>query len=106
MGLVSIFAIAGPWYWHVHQLTGSWSGLARETMASRSPLGMMSQILHVNWMSGVKSIVLLHIWFGAWSFLRLPDLWYALFGMIFAFASLGVLAGFYTRVNMKYSVTL
>ena len=106
MGLVSIFAIAGPWYWHVHQLTGSWSGLARETMASRSPLGMMSQILHVNWISGVKSIVLSHIWFGAWSFLRLPEPWYALFGIIFAFASLGLLVCFYKRFKMKDCGTL
>ncbi len=101
MGLVSIFVIAGPWYWHVHRLTGSWAGLARETIVSRSPLGMMSQILHVNWISGLKSIVLSHIWFGAWSFLRLPDPWYVLFGIIFAFASLGVLVSFYKRFKMK-----
>ena len=90
IGLLSIFAIAGPWYWHVHQLTGSWSGLARETIVSSSPLGMMGQIFHVNWISGIKSIVLSHIWFGAWSFLRVPEPWYALFGIIFAFAGLGL----------------
>ena len=101
IGFVSVFAIAGPWYWHVHQFTGSWSGLARETMASRSPLGMMSQILHVNWISGIKSIVLSHIWFGAWSFLRMPEPWYAEIGIIFALASLGLLVSLYKHFKRK-----
>jgi hypothetical protein len=101
IGLVSIFVIAGPWYWHVHHLTGSWSGLARESIVSSSPLGMMSQILHVNWISGIKSIVLSHIWFGAWSFLRVPEGWYAVFGIIFAFASLGLLVSLYRHFKRK-----
>ena len=101
IGLVSIFAIAAPWYWHVHQLTGSWSGLARETIVSSSPLGMMSQILQVNWISGIKSIVLSHIWFGGWSFLRVPEPLYALFGIIFAFASLGLLISLYKHFKRK-----
>jgi hypothetical protein len=101
IGFVSIFAIAGPWYWHVHQLTGSWSGLARETIASRSPLGMMSQILHVNWISGIKSIVLSHIWFGGWSFLRVPESWYAAFGIVFAFASVGLLIALYKHFKAQ-----
>jgi hypothetical protein len=106
MGLVSIFAIAGPWYWRVHQLTGSWSGLARETVASRSRLGMISQVFHVNWISGIKSIVVSHIWFGAWSFLRMPEPWYAVFEIIFALASLGLLVCFYKRFKMKDCGTL
>ena len=84
-------AIAGPWYWRVHAQTGSWSGESYEiTLRSMSKLQLLVQARHVNWVSGVVSILLSHIWFGAWSFLKFPRTVYLLFGLVIFVALLGI----------------
>src|SRR5205823_11495155 len=45
-----IVVVAGPWYLHVHQLTGSWSGLERATTAPDSMLKTLAHIPDVNWL--------------------------------------------------------
>jgi hypothetical protein len=82
--------IAGPWYFRVHRETGSWSGLQPATLVHHSALGVIASIPRVNWRSGVLSIVISHIWFGAWSFLRLPRLWYIGFGIVYLLALAGL----------------
>jgi 4-amino-4-deoxy-L-arabinose transferase-like glycosyltransferase len=71
--LAVALAIAGGWYARVHAATGSWSGQG-DDVASRhvSLLQKFSAIPHVDWKSGVLSVVVSHIWFGGWSFLRAP----------------------------------
>jgi 4-amino-4-deoxy-L-arabinose transferase-like glycosyltransferase len=101
LALVSVLAIAGPWYWHVYRAIGSWSGLAREGTTHKSRLGVLAQIPHVNWIGGIKSIVLSHIWFGAWSFLRVPEIWYVIFGSVFFLATLGFLICVYRCFRKK-----
>jgi len=72
-----VVVIAGSWYWHVHSATGSWSGETNDAAASAIPKSVLAaQLFHVNWRSGIISILLSHIWFGAWSFLRLPTWMY------------------------------
>jgi hypothetical protein len=86
-----IAAVAGPWYFHIHQLTGSWSGLERETMAPHSTLKTLAHILNVNWLSGCSSIIVSHVWFGAWSFLKVGKAWYLVLGGVDLVAVLGVI---------------
>jgi 4-amino-4-deoxy-L-arabinose transferase-like glycosyltransferase len=89
--IIVLIAIAGPWYWRVHAETGSWSGESYEiTLRSMPKLQLLGQALHVNWVSGVVSILLSHIWFGAWSFLKFSRPLYLLFGLIIFAAVLGM----------------
>jgi len=84
-------AIAGPWYFHVHKTTGSWSGLQPATVATHSLLALLASIPRVNWRSGVLSIVISHIWFGAWSFLRVPRPFYFFFATVYLLACAGLI---------------
>jgi Dolichyl-phosphate-mannose-protein mannosyltransferase len=73
MALVISGAIAGPWYWHIHRASGSWSGQGDDVATRHLPrLTLLAQVVHVNWRSGFASILLSHVWFGGWSFLRFP----------------------------------
>ncbi len=66
-------AVAGPWSWHVHRVSGSWSGQADDAASHQlSRVALLAQVVHVNWRSGFASILLSHVWFGGWSFLRFP----------------------------------
>jgi len=66
-------AVAGPWYWHIHRVSGSWSGQGDDAAVHQlSRMALLMQVVHVNWRSGLASILLSHVWFGGWSFLRFP----------------------------------
>jgi len=72
-----VFTIAGAFYFQVHALTGSWSGLNDDdALRSVSLAHKLMAMPHMNWKSGVVSVLLSHIWFGGWSFLRLPLAFY------------------------------
>jgi hypothetical protein len=96
--LVVTFAIAGTWYVRVHRATGSWTGVADDVAARHmSLLQKFAQLPHVNWKSGALSILISHLWFGAWSFLRVPDVIYVL-----AFVLLGgAIVGFFVRLGAQ-----
>ncbi len=88
--LISLF-IAGHWYALVHRATGSWSGQGDDVaMGHISLLQKLAALPHVNWKSGVLSVLVSHTWFGAWSFLRVPDRTYKLAFALMALAMLGV----------------
>ena len=88
---VVTFAIAGAWYIRVHRVTGSWTGVKDDVAARHlSLLEKFAQLPHVNWKSGALSILISHIWFGAWSFLRVPDLIYVLAFLLIGVAIVGV----------------
>jgi len=85
-------AIAGPWYWRVHRATGSWTGIASDSAQhDLSLVQKMAAATHVDWRSGFLSILLSHVWFGAWSFLRIPDRLYELVFLVIAAALGGAL---------------
>ena len=87
-----ILAIAGRWYRHAHAVTGSWSGIvALPGLRNISFAQKMAAIPHVNWRSGAISILLSHIWFGGWSFLRLPVGWYVFAAIPITIAMIGVI---------------
>ncbi len=91
MALVIIVAIAGPWYWHVHRASGSWSGQADDVATHQLPRSaLLAQVVHVNWRSGFASILLSHVWFGGWSFLRFPAWIYLCMLLPAAIAALGM----------------
>ena len=86
-----ILAVAGRWYWHVHVRTGSWSGQADDAALHNIALAQkLIAVPSVNWKSGAISILLSHIWFGGWSFLRLPVGWYLLAAVPIAVGVSGV----------------
>jgi hypothetical protein len=91
-------AIAGPWYTRIHSATGSWSGLGHEAaLRHLSLLEKLSAIPHVNWKSGVLSVLVSHIWFGGWSFLRVPLRTYSAAMLVIVIAIAGVVVRLYRR---------
>ncbi len=91
IAFVMIAAIAGPWYWHIHQASGSWSGQTDDVAIGHlSRWALLAQVVHVNWRSGFASILLSHVWFGGWSFLRFPAWIYLCVILPAAVAALGL----------------
>ena len=89
--LLIAFLIAGRWYARVHHTTGSWSGQGDDVAMHRlSLLQKLAALPQVNWKSGVLSVLVSHVWFGAWSFLRVPDRTYKLAFAVIALGVLGV----------------
>ena len=88
---VVTFAIAGAWYIGVHRATGSWTGVTDDVAARHLSLPQkFAQLPNVNWKSGALSILISHLWFGAWSFLRVPDVIYVLAFVLIGGAIVGV----------------
>ena len=96
VAILLILAVAGPWYLHVHHLTGTWSGIARAAVVQHSRFSLLSQIPKVNWVSGLMSVLISHIWFGAWSFLTVPRSWYRAFDVVFLLAAAGIVKLLFT----------
>jgi uncharacterized membrane protein len=86
-------AIAGWWYWRVHAATGSLTGVNDEVMARHlTLLQKLSYVTQVNWKRGIASIVHSHLWFGGWSFLRMPKAVSAIAVAVAAVAIAGAVA--------------
>jgi len=90
------FAIAGYWYNHVHAASGSWSGLGHDAALRHiSLLQKLSAVPRVNWKSGVLSVLISHIWFGGWSFLRVPVALYLVAFLVIVLGITGVVVRLY-----------
>jgi len=90
--------IAGPWYIHVHSTTGAWSGLGLDVASSHiSMLQKLHAVARVNWRSGALSILISHIWFGGWSFLRVPRVLYVAGMLAIVAAVAGVVIRLYRQ---------
>jgi hypothetical protein len=86
-----VSGMAGWWYWRAHQVMGSWSGLYSEAAVPRmSKWQMLDQLWHVNWLSALISVLLSHIWYGGWSFLRVSNSVYVVFGVVVLLAVAGI----------------
>jgi hypothetical protein len=94
--LLLALLIAGRYYLHIHQATGSWSGQGDDVAMGHIPVSAkVAAIPHVNWKSGVLSVLISHVWFGGWSFLRVPAGIYVLAFLLIALAFFGVLVRFW-----------
>jgi 4-amino-4-deoxy-L-arabinose transferase-like glycosyltransferase len=83
--------VAFGWYWRNHILTGTWSGEENDVAATHSTAGkMLASIQHVNWNGGITSVLVSHVWFGGWSFLKLPKPVYVFFALGMALAACGL----------------
>ena len=88
---VLAFAIAGWWYIRnlvtTHTLTGMWESarLPHATLGAQ-----LTQILHIPWSVAIDSILLSHLYFGAWSSLTVRSWMYHLFYALIALAILGL----------------
>ena len=84
-------AISAGWYLQTHRMTGSWTGVADDAaMGHLSLAAKLAAVPQVNWKSGFLSIAISHVWFGAWSFLRVPNVVCVLAFAVFAIAVIGV----------------
>ncbi len=71
LGMAVLICVA--WYWRNHALTGTWSGEEANVAAMRGGLPhVLESAVRVKWIGGVTSVLISHIWFGGWSFLKLP----------------------------------
>jgi 4-amino-4-deoxy-L-arabinose transferase-like glycosyltransferase len=92
LGIGTAVAIGGVWYWRAHRMMGSWSGLYSDAaIGGMSKWGLLRQVFHVNWISALISVLLSHTWYGAWSFLRVSNLVYTVFGAVMLLAAAGLL---------------
>jgi 4-amino-4-deoxy-L-arabinose transferase-like glycosyltransferase len=91
LAVLFALAIAGPWYWHAHKANGAWSGLVNASLQRRSQLEVLAQIPYVHWIDGLELLTVSHIWYGGWSFLRVPAVWNFFFAAVFLLADLGLL---------------
>jgi 4-amino-4-deoxy-L-arabinose transferase-like glycosyltransferase len=90
-GLVLATAISFFWYWRNLALTRSLSGEENDAAAAHGGLThTLASIAHVKWLGGVTSVLVSHIWFGGWSFLKLPKPIYAVFAFAMAISAFGV----------------
>ncbi len=88
--------ISGGWYLRTHRATGSWTGVADDAaMGHMSLAAKLAAVPQVNWKSGFLSIAISHVWFGAWSFLRVPNFVCVMAFVVFAAALLGVAIRFF-----------
>lgn len=91
VALAIIIAVAGRWYWHVRVVTGSWSGQGDDAALHKISIAQkLAAVAHVDWRSGAISVLLSHIWFGGWSFLRFPPKFYVILSLPIALAVIGV----------------
>jgi len=89
--LLVALVIAGRWYASVHRTSGTWTGVTDDAAVRHvSMLQKLTAVPHVNWKSGVLSVLISHVWFGAWSFLRVPVVIYLLAFAVIALALVGV----------------
>ena len=89
IGLASLISFG--WYWRNYVITGTWSGEQDAAIAGHTNLlHLILAVSHVNWISGIASVLISHTWFGGWSFLRLPKLVYVVFALGMAAALFGV----------------
>jgi Dolichyl-phosphate-mannose-protein mannosyltransferase len=91
VGMVLALLISFGWYWRNRVLTGTWSGEQDDAIAAHASLPhLATAIRHVNWAGGVTSVLVSHVWFGGWSFLKLPKLIYVVFALGMAAALFGL----------------
>jgi 4-amino-4-deoxy-L-arabinose transferase-like glycosyltransferase len=92
IGLIIAVVMSFGWYWRNHALTGSWSGEENDVEAARGGIThLFGAATHVHWVGGITSVLVSHLWFGGWSFLKLPKPLYILFVAGSAVAAFGVL---------------
>jgi hypothetical protein len=88
---VALMVIAGAWHWRMRTGTGAWFRLAHDVATEiLSRTALLGQAFHVNWKSGLASIWISHVWFGGWSFLRLPNWIYVAVLLLVIPAVLGI----------------
>jgi len=93
VGLVLAALISFASYWRNRVVTGNWSGEQDAAVAARSSLPhLLITAAHVNWISGVNSVLISHTWFGGWSFLHLPKWMYVFFAAGMLASAAGVIA--------------
>ena len=92
LGLCAALIVCFPWYWRAHALTKSWSGEENDAAAANQGIAhVMHSVAHVNWIGGLDSILVSHVWFGGWSFLKLPKAVYLLFALGMAASAAGLI---------------
>lgn len=86
------FALAGWWFIHNRLTTGTWSGLSESVMLrSFTWRQMLDGIGAVHWWRALDSILVSHIWFGAWTGLMVRSWMYHVLFLVAALACAGVL---------------
>lgn len=91
LGLGLALLVSFGWYWRNRMLNGAWSGEQTEAAAAHFSLAqLITTVGHVNWAGGVTSVLVSHVWFGGWSFLKLPKPVYILFALGMAAAAYGL----------------
>ncbi len=98
LGLLLAALISFGVYWRNQLVTGSWSGEQDAVVAGhRSLWQLLMTVRHVNWYSGINSILISHVWYGGWSFLSLDKQVYQLSTVVMAAAIFGVAKIFFKQ---------
>ena len=101
------FAIAGWWYVRNRITTGAWSGLLESAkLAHHTPGQFLAAATQVDWRNAMDSILLSHIWFGAWSSLQVRSWMYHLIFFIIGVSMAGVLLALRDKEKRKLIAVL
>ncbi|MGA3098777.1 MAG: glycosyltransferase family 39 protein [Bryobacteraceae bacterium] len=85
------FAVSGWWYIRNLFLTGTLTGMWESALLPHAGLGaQLRQIARVPWGVAIDSILLSHLYFGAWSSLTVRSWMYHLFYLLIALAAIGL----------------
>jgi hypothetical protein len=108
LGLCAALIVSFPWYWRAHSLTNSWSGEENDAAAAQQGIAhVIHSISHVNWIGGVTSVLVSHVWFGGWSFLKLPKGIYLLFALAMVVSAVGLIKlAFTNRLRSSHLLVL
>ena len=85
------FAVAGWWYIRNLLTTGTLTGMWESARLPHTSLAsQLQQILHIPWLVAIDSILLSHLYFGAWSSLTVRSWMYHLLYALIALAAIGL----------------
>ena len=81
--LMTAFGLSGWWYLVTHARTGSWTGWSETAMQTWSATTLIATAMKVHWVHAAGVAFRSFIWFGDWSFLKLPNWMYIPAGFLF-----------------------
>src|SRR5262249_37647511 len=81
--LMTAFGLSSWWYLVTHARTGSWTGWSETAMQTWSATTLLATAMKVHWVHAAGVAFRSFIWFGDWSFLKLPNWMYIPAGLLF-----------------------
>ncbi len=101
------FLISGWWYIRNRIISNTWTGLNESLLLKKMNfLNYVEGIREVDWIAAIDSILVSHIWFGAWSSLIVRSWMYHFLFFLIALSILGIFLVFISSKNIRDSIII